>query len=281
MRVCKHCNNEIDENSKFCTKCGATVDVSTIDDVTVDDATVENKKDSEEVVAEKPVVEKQKGGKKKWIILASLAACLVVIAIVLFSFSDEINNLFKPKIVEPTISSTSDSNGLSIVTLNNPNNFGIIYYTIDESEPLAKSKKYEEAITLDRTVNLKARVIDDEDNMSNIVSQQFTIIEKIVQIPVESQVNSGSFGINIPEEYHGTWVSSKGDESFTFSVNSYIYRSAKGQGHSGTIARIDKYNNSMALELYPSNSTGSFTIDPEKPRDNLIKIDGVTYAFQN
>ena len=196
-----------------------------------------------EEINNEPII-KQKGKKKKGLIFGSIGVVVFLVAIALFAFSGQIDNLVNPKVEvsDPTITATTSTDGSTTATLSNPNSFGTIYYTVDGSDPLTNSKKYDAPITLTATTNLKVRVIDEEDNMSNITSQQFTIVEKVVEKTVEKPVEvaappSEGFMNNIK----GTWrvyLPNGGKEDITFT------KLNNGLGH-------------MLIYQYGSNTTGS------------------------
>ncbi|MEO1815572.1 MAG: chitobiase/beta-hexosaminidase C-terminal domain-containing protein [Acetobacterium sp.] len=188
----------------------------------------------------------------------------------------------KQKINQPTIESVENSDGTLAITVVNPNEFGTVYYTLDGSEPLTNSKLYETPFTINVSTTLKARVIDDRSNLSEIVTQQFTIVQKTVETPVavtavpEATTSNASI---IPEEYQGTWYSIKAEGSYTFTGNSFTYKSSGGKETTGTISRIEPYNGTAAYVFYPNEVAHGFVVDPEKPGDNMIKIDGNAYAL--
>lgn len=191
------------------------------------------------------------------------------------------------ELLVPEISATANPDGSSIVTITNPNSTGTIYYTIDGSEPLTNSQKYDSPITFNSTTILKARVIDEKDNKSDISTQQFTIVEKKVEIPVATETvptsatAQNSSEIIIPDEYQGTWQSIKAVGTYSFSGNNYTYSSG-GNVHSGTIGKIEPYgNSSTVLVFYPVEVNHGFTVDPGEKGDGMIKIDGTTYAIEN
>lgn len=197
-------------------------------------------------------------------------------------FSNKISLPFlTTEVNEPEITMTSNTDGSSTVTISNSNTFGTIYYTIDGSEPLTNSKKYDSPITLSSTTTLKARVIDEKDNQSDITTQQFTIVEKIVEKPAETVFPQNTSETIIPEEYQGTWYSIKATSTYNFSGNTYTYSSG-GNVHSGTIGKIEPYGNSSTiLVFYPVEVNHGFTVDPGEKGDGMIKIDGTTYAVEN
>ncbi|UYO62376.1 chitobiase/beta-hexosaminidase C-terminal domain-containing protein [Acetobacterium wieringae] len=201
-----------------------------------------------------------------------------------YAFSTNLITMPFNKAIEllvPEISATANPDSSSIVTITNPNSTGTIYYTIDGSDPLTNSLKYETPITINSTTTLKATVIDEKDNKSDISTQQFTIMEKTVEKAVETVVPENSSSIIIPEEYQGTWHSIKATGTYNFSGNTYTYSSG-GNVHSGTIGKIEPYGNSSTiLVFYPIEVNHGFTVDPGEKGDGMIKIDGTTYAVEN
>lgn len=226
------------------------------------------------------------------IISISFGVILVIFLAVGLTFAFSTNLIPLPfnnaiELSTPEVSSTANSDGSSVVTINNPNKTGTIFYTIDGSEPLTNSKKYESPITLTTTTTLKARVIDEKDHLSDISIQQFTIVEKKVEIPVASETvptsttTQNSSETIVPNEYQGTWQSIKAVGTYTFSGNNYTYSSG-GNVHSGTIGKVEPYgNSSTVLVFYPVEANHGFTVDPGEKGDGKITIDGNTYVSED
>lgn len=186
------------------------------------------------------------------------------------------------EVIAPTITATTNADSSSTVTINNPNTFGTIFYSIDGSDPLTNSKKYESPITINSTTTLKARVIDEKDNLSDITSQQFTLVEKVVETPVvtaPAPTPTPTYGSDteIMESIAGQWTDGKNYIYFQ-SVNKVshdcpIEFKDKRDGLKGTYGITGINGNIVNIIIY--NQEGGIGLDKNISIDIGTQGDGI------
>ncbi|WKY48800.1 FN3 associated domain-containing protein [Eubacteriaceae bacterium ES3] len=93
------------------------------------------------------------------------------------------------QLLQPEITTVTNEDGSSEVTIVNPNQEGTIYYTLDGVEPLTNSKVYEGPFMIKQTTTLKTRVIL-ENKMSAITTQQFTITQNTSSLENSTNMNA-------------------------------------------------------------------------------------------
>ncbi|MBC3804587.1 hypothetical protein GH808_09105 [Acetobacterium fimetarium] len=236
--------------------------------------------------------------KSKRLIIIGLCVVLVIVLAGGLTYAASSNIITMPfstvEVTAPTITSVANADASSTVTVNNPNTFGTIYYTIDGSDPLTNSKKYESPITISTTTTLKARVIDEKNNLSDITSQQFTIVEKVVETPVTvapapapTPTTYGS-DAEIMESIAGQWTDGKNSIYFE-SVNKVshdcpIQFKDIRDGMTGTYGIMNVSGNILSIKIYNQKNGGitidnTFTIDIGTPGDGIITIWGNPWTY--
>ncbi|UYO62377.1 chitobiase/beta-hexosaminidase C-terminal domain-containing protein [Acetobacterium wieringae] len=234
----------------------------------------------------------------------TLSIVLVISIVLILSLSGGLAYAYSTNLVtlpfvsiqvnEPEITAIANADGSSTVTINNPNTVGTVYYTIDGSEPLTNSKKYESPITINTSTSLNARVIDEKDHKSDVSTQQFTIVEKNVETPtvadtVPATTTTYSNDDEIMDSIAGQWTDGK---------NSYIYfQSVKKISHDcpiqfkdmrdgmkGTYGIMNTSGNLLNIKIYSQENGGitidnTFTIDIGTQGDGIINIWGIPWTY--
>lgn len=229
----------------------------------------------------------EKNSKLPWIIGIILGISLIIFlaSSLTYAFSTNPINLPFNKSIEllaPEVSSNANQDGSSVVTITNSNTSGTIYYTIDGSDPLTNSLKYETPITINSTTTLKARVIDEKNNLSDITSQQFTIVEKVVETPVATApapttaITYGS-DTEIMESIAGQWSDGRNYIYFQ-SVNKVshdcpIEFKDKKDGLKGTYGITGINGNIVNIIIY--NQEGGIGLDKNISIDIGTQGDGI------
>lgn len=241
--------------------------------------------------------EDEEKSKLPWILGISISIIIIILLTggLTYAFSTNIIKLpfTSNEVIEPAITATTNPDGSSIITINNPNNFGTIFYTIDGSEPLTNSLKYETPITISSTTALKARVIDEKNNLSGITSQQFTIVEKVVETPaattpVPTATTTYGSDTEIMESIAGQWTDGKNSIYFE-SVNKVshdcpIQFKDIRDGMTGTYGIMNVSGNILSINIYNQKNGGitidnTFTIDIGTPGDGIITIWGNPWTY--
>ena len=106
MSICKNCGSEINENSKFCTKCGTPVEKETVKKET--QKTVEKKE-------EKPKKEIDPREKKKRTILIALALVVLIGGFSLYSVGKSLTS--KERLVESFATALEEGNASEVAAL--------------------------------------------------------------------------------------------------------------------------------------------------------------------
>jgi hypothetical protein len=241
--------------------------------------------------------EDEEKSKLPWILGISISIIIIILLTggLTYAFSTNIIKLpfTSSEVIEPTITATSNPDGSSIITINNPNNSGTIFYTIDGSDPLTNSLKYETPITINSTTALKARVIDEKNNLSEITSQQFTIVEKVVETsvvttPAPTTATTYGSDAEIMESIAGQWTDGKNSIYFE-SVNKVshdcpIQFKDIRDGMTGTYGIMNVSGNVLSINIYNQKNGGitidnTFTIDIGTPGDGIITIWGNPWTY--
>lgn len=224
--------------------------------------------------------------KSKRLLIIGLCIVLVIALAGGLTYAASSNIISTPfsidEAIAPSITSVSNADASSTVSINNPNTFGTIYYTIDGSDPLTNSKKYESPITINSTTTLKARIIDEKNNLSDITSQQFTIVEKVVETPIATApvpTATTTYGSDteIMESIAGQWTDGKNYIYFQ-SVNKVshdcpIEFKDKKDGLKGTYGITGINGNIVNIIIY--NQEGGIGLDKNISIDIGTQGDGI------
>ena len=242
--------------------------------------------------------EDEEKSKLPWILGISISIIIIILLTGGLTYAFSTNMIKLPftssKVIEPAITSTTNPDGSSIITINNPNNSGTIFYTIDGSDPLTNSLKYENPITINSTTTLKARVIDEKNNLSDITSQQFSIVEKKVEAPtvaetIPATTTTYSNDDEIMDSIAGQWTDGKNSSIYFQSVKKVshdcpIQFKDIRDGMTGTYGIMNVSGNLLSIKIYNQENGGitiddTFTIDIGAQGDGVINIWGIPWTY--
>ena len=122
-----------------------------------------------------------------------------------------------------------------------------IYYTEDGTTPTAESTKYENSITIDKTMTIKAIAIDAEGNKSSVVTRIYTIV------PPEFSFSVSEATVTIGEDFTAPTLTN------TYEEQNVTYSSSEE-----TVATVDAEGKVTPL------SAGTTTITATLASDNTV-----------
>lgn len=128
-----------------------------------------------------------------------------------------------------------------------------IYYTEDGTTPTAESTKYENSITIDKTVTIKAIAIDAEGNKSSVVTRIYTIVTP------EFSFSASEATATIGEDFTApTLTNTYEDKNVTYSSSDEIVATVDAEGK---VTPLSVGTTTITATLASDNSvTASYTL---------------------
>lgn len=299
MKFCPKCGGKIEDTERFCGECG--FDSDSLDHL---DETIQNNEIDQKTNLPHHRETQKKSPNKAIIIVSVVLASIILIGGVSFWWFSQGQTLFNNTVIsglgknegkqvildQPSYSLNPGSYTTEqTVEINKPEGEDVhVYFTVDGSDPSAKSSKYESPIVLKTNTTLKSMAIDKNNNQSEIKTVVYTIAIQQPLTQAQTSTNTTAESSEAAERaqfdnnINGTW---KVTESSGFT----LYYQFKNGNLIVTDGGSDFVNNPYTFSIVPGNNgtIGTVTagehllsIDCNPVGDNAIVIDG-SYATFN